>query len=576
MSTNFIKTALALVVATMLSQGAMATWSNHGSFEPDNSHDDANFMFVDAPGAITNRIYFNGYTGTSYGLRGALVNPNAGALQTTNEAVTLEHHMALFGVWVDCNGDGYVGIAESAMQEYPAALLADTTLCPPVTGDMNVWTAGAHNYNGWVSEYVPIAGRSDLLDNNNDTRRYADDEAMVWAENGLYTDPATAGGSCPLAPQPRGTFQSTGGLINWLECNPGLMERWNDAWNGRRLAGQDVPGITGLTGVDLGLAFDDPNNASGTWADHPTFGTENTANSPLKVWDCSAAPMLHSGSFVNSTLGPNAPAFWGVAKIAAPRADNYTVYQASPSPTGAPNPTVPAFVNSTQEGLNVLSGQEDCDTSNDDGHDFYGNNYVFYVGETDFNRVSTANKTNAAWNLQFLDFNRGELLLATVSNNPIAVDNPVFGGYAGAANPTPFGSNWNSPSVLVKAGPRTVRADLATGNVEIAPPTMFTFYGFVGQATLDRGFALPSTSVGTYAEPQCGVETSGIHNGWNCDKTLWYRNPDGSPVPEPTPLARPGQKYQFRDTDCYDGRNGLGVAVGVTAYGATPCQPYSG
>ena len=578
MQHKITKIAIASVAMMMLSQTGAATWGNHGSHEPDNANDNAAFMWTDPPAAGETKVYFNAWSGMAYGaFGGGSISPNLGTLRTTNEAPTLEYHMAILGVWQDCNGDGYIGIAETAQQEYPAALLLDTTVCPPVTGDRNVWTPGAYNYNGWVTEYIPVGGIDGTpLNDANDSRSYRDPEAMIWGDNGLPDDPATAGGSCATAPQPRGTWQSTGGFLNWIECSPALLERWNEAWNGRRLAGQNVPGITTLTGLDPGLDFENDDDARGTWADHQTFGSEDTAHSPATVWDCDAEPFLHTGTFVNSTLGPNAATFWTAARLVLARPDNTTVYQPDPSATGAADPTAPAFVNSTQEGLNALNGAENCDTSDDDGHDFYGNNYVFYFGETDFNSVSTANKRSASWNLQFANGARDATIVNLPANQGPSPGSPAFGGRAGFMvyqSPVTSGSVWSSPSILAKTGPRLLRTDLNEATAEIAYPTNFTFYAFVGAATTARGFALPGGS-GEYASAQCGDNTDGIHSGWNCDPATWYKNPDGSPVPEPRPFARPGQKYQLRDTDCYDGRNSLGVPLGLTAYGASACLPY--
>ena len=570
------KIALASVALMMLSQTGASTWYDHGTHEPDNALDHSSLMWTDPPAAGEMKVYFNAWTGMAYGaFGGGSISPNLGTFETANEAPTLEYHMAILGVWVDCNGDGYVGLAETAQQEYPAALLSSTTACPAATGDPNVWTAGAHNYNGWVSEYVPIGGIDTTpLNDANDSRTYRDPDAMIWGDNGRPDDAATAGGSCATAPQPRGTWQSTGGFLTYADCSPGLMERWNEAFNGRRFAGQDIPGAIGLVDM-VGLdgstlqqfVFEDDDNASGSWMDHPTFGSEDTQYSAVTVADCEGDDIVRVGDVINSTAPPE------VSSQLGPAVHNAAVPAVDPRTGNTANPTVPATLNRTQEDLT-----ENCDTSDDNGHDFYGNNYVFYFGETDFNSVSTANKRSASWNLAFANGVRDPTIANLPANQGPTPGSPVFGGRAGFMvyqSPATSGSVWSSPSILLKAGPRILRTDLNEGTAEINFPTNFTFYAYVGPATIARGFALPGGS-GEYASAQCGDFNEGIHNGWNCDGSTWYLNPDGSPVPEPRPFARPGQKYQLRDTDCYDGRNNLGVPLGVTALSGWACVPYGG
>ncbi|HET6403244.1 MAG TPA: hypothetical protein VFH78_01250 [Candidatus Thermoplasmatota archaeon] len=548
-----------LAIAALMAPSAAATWYAYGSHEPDNALDNEEFMRFDPPGVATNLIYFNVVTGMSSGLRGIMASPNVALLETHTEIPTSETHQALFGVWIDCNGDGYVGIAEGAMREYPSSLLLNEAICPAITGSNVRWTAGAHNYNGWVSELVPIAGTPfGITTNTTDLRVYEDIDAMVWGDYNRPNDPALGGGTCPTAPQPRGTWQSTGGFINYADCSTGLMDRWNEVWFGRTLANQSIDGLYSYGAPNMSLHFYNVNNASGhPIYDRPTLGSEDTQYSPAYVYDCSA-PRTHSGDTLNATpLGPSVPA----------AAQNISVPAISPSLGTAPPTqwTVPAFVNHTFEGTPGIRPSADCDTSNDRGADVYGNNYVFYVGETDVNPVTAANKRAANFNFQFQYWDRGTGVLG------IGPATPGLGGPAGAALPGKPQSNWNNGASTTKT-PATLRVDITQGTYEIPGAYYLSFYAAVGENTTERGFLTPGGE-GVYGSAQCGSNTSGIHNGWNCDRDAWYRNADGSPVASPTLLARPGDKYQFRDVDCFDGGiTQLGIGIGTPYYGSRACE----
>jgi hypothetical protein len=233
-------------------------------------------------------------------------------------------------------------------------------------------------------------------------------------------------------------------------------------------------------------------------------------------------------------------------------------------------PTVPATYNESNE---AFFG--DCDTTNDAGHDFYGNDKLgtglpFYVGEEDFNGVSPENKHEADWNFNFVDLARGDGL----DDVPL----PLYDGPAGIAGDGGVGftganaeTGWYSPSVYAsKLGPRTLKIDLEGGQVGLSRAWWLTFYAHVGSATTSRGLALPG-GLGEYASWQCGGNDSGIHNGWNCDVNTWYKNQDGTSYPETFRFARPGDLFELRDVDCYDGSNAAGVPILPAGYGDEPC-----
>ena len=481
---------LILAILALLVPTAASTWRAGGTHEPDTSYDTPTWMFQDPPPAGANRIYFNAMalTGTS-----TSVSPNVALLETQNEPPAAERHMALLGVWKDCNGDGYVGSAEQGLREYSSTLLTTTSVCPSAPG--------GHNSGGWVVEFFFI-GRT------GGPRIYSDAQAMVWGDYHRPDEKPTFR-SCALTPFPRGTTQSTGGLIAYGECRMEqrigfeFMENFNT--------------VVDAIGDPLGLRFEDESDPfSSPVGQVQTFGSDDGANTPAYVWDCESP---------GTPVGPA------------------QVYRPDPRLGDAPPTswTIPAFYNTTMEGVYP----DECDPSDDRTGGFYQ--------EDDFLGVDPNNKTQADWNFQFAAGNRN---LPVIGANDGGLG---WGGHTG----------WYGDSLyLSKTGPNLVRASL--DSVTPAGAYWLTFYAHVGPTTTARGFTT-TTGTGIYGSWHCGTQTTGIHNGWNCDPSTWYLNLDGTSVTPPYPYAYPGQAYEFRDVDCYDGSNMAGVALGVPAYGADPC-----
>ncbi|HET6403199.1 MAG TPA: hypothetical protein VFH78_01025 [Candidatus Thermoplasmatota archaeon] len=509
MRTLLVATAALLLVAP----GAASTWRVAGTFEPDTSYDSEDWMWQDAPPKGSQRIYFNGITTSRAVVLGG--SPNVGLLETRNEAPVWEEQVVLLGVWNDCNGDGYIGMAEHAFREYSAQLLLDQSRCPATTGPAGSWTVGAHNYNGWVSELLFI-GRSGTQ------RIYQDPDVRVWGDY-ERPDRAPVLGQCPLQPHPRGTYQSTGGMMNFVGCR--LDQKgieWMRSWN------QAMDEI----GDPFGWSFDNEYDArSGSLGRIGTFGGEDTAYSPAYVWDCEAAPTQVGPVRVNAIdprLGSAPPSQW----------------------------TLPAFYNHTYEGIHPL---DNCDTSND-------RSGGFYVLEADYNAVNPRNKTEADWNFKFAAAGRGGPPLGTVLG-PGGAGAPADGGIGWFGSS--FSTVWGPDNVYgSKLGPNMIRANLEEAG--LAPAYWVTFYAFLGEKTFERKLETPG-STGIYGSWHCGSHTTGIRNGWNCDADMWYRNADGSPYPPELPYVRPGQLYHLRDVDCYDGSTSVGLAAGLPAYGPDPC-----
>ena len=558
-----MKTLIALAAAALVAPMGSATWMFGGSYEPNTAYDTADWMFQDPPGAGDNKVYFSGFT-QYYTLTEVGPNPNVGLLETRIEISNAEYNEAFLGVWKDCNGDGYIGMAESAVREYAASLLLSTSVCPATPGPVNGWVAGAHNYNGWVSELVPI-GRDALT--AVDRRIYVDDDVRVWAD---HERPDEAGHTrpCPVAPQPRGTYQSTGGFLNFVDCRVDVIGATNLALN--------------AIGDPMGWSFSDTEDArSGFLGQHATFGDENDANRAATVWDCSS--QTRSGDVINGT---------GVAPYNNNLALVHNVFVAEPSPsvdnTDDPLRRVAGTVNHTSEGLMAGGGPaharetRNCDTSDDFGHDLYDTwcgTLVYCIGEGDRVSNDPKNKTSSHYPMGFVTVGRGTV--------PFSAPTPLnLHGSGGASGDTLGltwgGSRWQTGSWWSsKPGFGTVRTDLTDPNNptgEIAHGYWLTFYAQVGTNTTSK-FQLPGSGGGIYGSWQCGDNVDGIHNGFECDRDLWWVNPDGS-LYQPGPpaeleyheLPRPGDPYRLRDVDCYDGGIGdTGLGIQPAYYGAAPC-----
>jgi len=541
-----LKTMLLAATAALVSAPASATWYGYGTFEPNTPYDTKEWMFQDPP-VSGQRVYFNVITASQYSTVNGKpsVNPNVGILHSQVEPAGVERHYAQLGVWLDCNGDGYIGMAETGVREYSATLLLSEEVCPPITGPVTRWTAGAHNYNGWVSELIPLSrGDSNLTD----ARTYRDDDIRMWGDF-HRPDEKPFHRSCALFPQPRGTYHNTGGLMNYFDCRVDIIGIMNDGF--------------AQIGDPLGFTFADEDDArTGPLGRIILGGDEDDANAAVRTRDCAANPAVyvHSGDTFNQTpLGPSVPGTLQNRTASVP--------SFQPSAGDLSSPTLAGQVNRTME---EIGG--DCDTSNDFGHDLYaGTCWIATpcVGETDFNGVNPNNKTEADWNFGFVTGTRGTAPFSAMG--PLGLSGP-----AGAPSDGGVGFNggsfWLSDSIWVsKTGPRSLRVDLDAGGVQIAPAYWLSFYVKLGENTTNRAFSLPGGE-GKYGSWHCGSNTSGIHNGWNCDPAVWYINPDGTFPNNKANLAHVGWDYHLRDVDCYDGRIGeLGIGIQPAYYGPEAC-----
>lgn len=550
MAKNVTLTTIA-AAALLLAPAAAATWSSYGAYEPDTPWDVRSLMWHDAPGTVTNRVYFNAFVQyVDGGPNGGVINPNVGMLKTRFDPVGERAFEAVLGVWTDCNQDGYIGMAESAVREYKSEVLEATfgsSICPPSAGHAigAAWD-GSNNYNGWVSELIPIGNKETK---KADKRVWKDDEAMVWGDPGQPNDAAAqVERGCSTFPG-RGHGHNVGGILFAADCE------------GRRtVQGQpaSVLDTFDLVGGPAGLGWGEDPESSGSPL-NVEFGSDESQHSAVYVQDCDAEPIL--------TTGKDLP---------GDDQDDVVLLRPAPAnPIGDPgSATVPGTLNYTQESIGVLPDDTDgrgnvstsnCDFEDDSGNDFYSNI------ESNPAASQVDGKNRATWNFAFNTATRGSLPVNFIPSGAGAAGIPTDLGVeattAGCTHSGCMQSFWVGTGTAIYTPPVT----RSTTDPTIADAPHYSFYAFVGAATLDRGFVTPGGS-GTYGAAQCGANEDGEHNGWNCNSAEWYLLEDGTPQVETRPLARVGDTYLFRDVDCYDGGAGdLGVGISPAFYGEKPC-----
>lgn len=544
--------AIVLVMPTTI-----ATWYAYGSYEPDSAYDDASYMWADPAPDGEHRVYFAVHTrqGTSE------LNPNVGLVETRIETVGFERSEALLGVWKDCNRDGYVGMLESSLREYHASLLFDDRTCPAVSGLANMWSAGAHNYNEWVTEFVPIGPRGYI--GAADARYYQDDGAMVWGDHGL-PDGSGQRPTCTLGALPAGGARTTGRILDHMDCYLAVMteERSVDIHD------------------DLLPIIGDPAGwrTNGAWAgsasplERGTLGDAGSSNSHVTLTNCDEYPIELTGDVpVGGDL------------------DDLRVEEINDPEVHEEGTVAGTIVYATeyvhQEGsyYNAPDSNGPCSDGVDDNRQFYG------LFEGDASDVHERQKAAPDWSFRFYRAPRGTGLAGLHPVSPID-------GYGGA--PSDLGveaipsycsphlnyeptfcaqTRWYAP-MTVRPPPTFVKSDLiGSGYVGLADAYTLTFYARLSDATFDRGFATPGGQ-GAYGAQTCGENDSGIHGGWQCDAQLWYPGHPchGDRASQYTGtcqgLPLPGTIYHLRDIDCYDGGIGdTGLYLMPAGYGERPC-----
>lgn len=180
------RTLLALALAaTLATPTAVATWYGlGGSPEPDTERDRADGAMWEYPDyAGGGKVYFDAVLVST----GIALNPNNLDLDAEPGIVALP--VALLGVWTDCNGDGFIGVAALGGLDYRAEMLLDDAICPQgsphhYADDTGRWIAELRAIGpyadclGCSDRYNPLLGRTPTPDLN-------DTQARVWGDFGL-------------------------------------------------------------------------------------------------------------------------------------------------------------------------------------------------------------------------------------------------------------------------------------------------------------------------------------------------------------------------------------------------------
>lgn len=468
--------------------------------------EDVAWMWTDPPTAhasAEHRVYFSAYA--TQAPSGA--NPNVAALGSRLEPAGALEWRALLGVWRDCNGDGYVGLAETGALRYPSALLEprETTTCP-------ARDSGPHNDGAWVHEVLwlapghaePRAGVMPI------------EGTVVWGDVG---GPGAAGfESCPLHPLPRGATSNTGLLMRHADC--ATQHRFfgainsvdNDDGLGLAIEDPDRPqdSDSHLVREMPAHPFDNPRNGQ------PGLVAANSSAPAFTVWDCESA----GGSRLAPTLAddPLARSWWEGAE----RAGDGAVGDCDPataSPLRAVHPH--AFIEAPGEPTSHAGRDR--------------NDVVFTF------RATGAPRAPGAWALDPWRMSAA---------GPAGVDEE-------------FG--WVGENVFV-GPPRLVDR----GTLQPEGARMWTFHARLGAAALDMGVLVPASQPGTYAAEACLFIGPGARDraGWVCDHERWWRDAAGDARPRDVDGAAlgavPGDAYHLRDVDCFDGSAARAAPVGAT------------
>jgi len=583
---------LALALALLLAlPGAGAAWRAAGGLEPDTPWDEPSLMYPDArPGQ---NVYFQAFVAapqTSH-------NPNVGLLGSRVLPAPALHHRAILGVWNDCNRDGYIGLAESAVTDYAASLLLDESLCPAMPDA----SGPVHNDGRWVNELLSI-GMVDPCEYESSASARQSCGVDAWAPNervhyvnGTYVwgDVGHPGqvprAECILAPLPDGTTGSTGGLIAWSDCQSrrGVVRAVNEA---------DKDGSLGLR-FENGTSPEESSSPLNQRFPVTLFGANgrpgllqgDTEHASARAWDCSAAPLAEANDphgyrelalvdptgqlhaerfplviayavtgvgFVDEDRDPATP---GVLR--RPLTDEDGTYARIPALSpGLLDPTA-SWWRTLEHAADGPAG--DCDDGTESA---LARAYLGGHVESDARPILEARKDRTSLTFTFFDGHRG------LHPNLDPATGPTFSSDGGTmlldhGGPPPFGRGGDGPIWSATMQSEQDAQLLNRDDLEPMPALHFTYYVALGPDA--SRFTPPSWNERVYGAEHCEGKTSGIHRGWVCDASLWWRDAEGrSNVPTYAQGQRigrvPGDVYHMRDVDCYDGELARGSGVHVS------------
>lgn len=505
----------------LVTPAAVAAWGVKGSWEPDTKADRLDgWMFKD-PNLAPNvhKVYLNGFFGQcTFPCYLPLTSANLNfATGHTMMSTTLMYSYAMFGVWKDCNRDGYVGLGDQGLMEYRADLLLDRGVCPPSVvpatapwGNPPIGWMPVHNDGTWIHELFPIGGDDVNVTIKRDFNPWNinDGEARVWLDfgtPGATRDPATFG--CYINPQPVGTYRSTGGALEYADCQ--LRWQVTDLLNSILVpAGADS---TPAGQVSFSDSPHDQSESQSVLNQKNPWGRDSD-NAYADAWDCAGGTTSIDADQEEMT-GGTVKGSTHVTNVSQPRVPTP---HADGSPSGTMNMT--------------FSGTDECHRSTDTTKAHPGRT----VANAPYSNEGTSGSRDPG--KQRADQTLGPAS-ATRPSAPLAT-------FLGRSTPGDLGVRllgddglWRGGDIL--AGNFFVDAASAKAN----PVTYVTTYATVSSANMTKynlvfpkGFAM-----GVYGNEACAGAPSGIVKGWNCDAKDW---PGGVKI---------GQTYRTRDVDCYDG-----------------------
>lgn len=549
-----MRTIVVILTALALSMPlAAANWSYRGSNEPDTIYDTPSFMYFDPdtnPSQSVNKLYFNGWARF---LREGHYNANVGALGSRVQP-PVAAMAAMLGYWKDCNNDGYVGFAESALIEYRVELLTATTgasICPPST-PMKGQAIYPHNDGTWVRELIWLGPTNGAM-SSNPTNFYSTD-TDVWADWGLPGGAATL--VCPGGNQ---GVRSTGALLEFVDCNTyfRIARSLNDveAQTGAPVGGWDPSNID--------------NSDSEANVDNPAFAPLYGPAEPEGHED-EGDYRGYSGGF----LGRDADGENQRARLVTVVDCESNGPDASPSVNTPGDPLDPATYPSAYESGNdtyevvTQSGDDRCAASGESDEGLPYNAVHPTEGYTE-PQLPHAGRDSTDF---IFTFNFGSR--STVpgggtcrgGNNPAFAPHPALGycppadlGTSAERDDGPVGSAWRT-NAQINTYTTTSREQLQGAEPDFGG-YYFTFYARVGQTALDFGEE-PNAVGNSYGSEACGANEGGIHGGWNCDPARWIVKCSEAESPlgeERCPTV--GWQYHLRDVDCWDGTVVRGTGV---------------
>ena len=577
-----MRRVIVLTTLLLLSPVAAAGWGAKGDFEPSTGRDTRDgYMWQSPPQTTDGAVYFNGWLSTAVGVLAptADTNPNVAGQKTAVFPPQTVRAWGLLGVWLDCNKDGYIGYGDQGLYEYPVQLLSDNTLCKPVPPPAFMPAYGyvpTHNDGKWVHEFIPLGWEQwrtqwDTSDPENEhfVLKASDDQpfdfndtdARVWIDFGLPEARTTGGSNCYINPQPRGTFQSTGGLVESADCftipqqflvtdtltaNSGTV----DSTPAGQLSFKDKP-------------RDQSDSRSALNQKNP-WGVEEDPEY-VDTWDCSQPQ----------------------TRIDDPSSDQPNDYLLNVS-----QPKVPSGVNANGKPAGQVNategGFDECKRSQTGANDAE----LPYILEGDV--TNSAKKIRPSDMLTYNEgFRRGgpfATLLGAGTPYDLGVRATGFEICATASasilSDRCHEGFWEgNTNFLTAYDPILNDRQLGASNVITA-----TFYAHVGSAATSRyGLRFPGTT-GSYGAENCALPEA--VRLFECDATKWWpadtmprsadlgKDPADASKPIGEQRNRPygvkvGQPYQLRDVDCWDHststlREEVGVHWGTVSNSACP------